>query len=76
MNLCLVMPSNRTRGNGQSLNRKFHLNLRKNFFPLQVTGCPERMRSVPCWNYSRAPWTPPCAMCSGMTLLEQGSGTR
>jgi len=29
-----VVPSDRTRGNGQ---RKFRLNMRKNFFPLRVT---------------------------------------
>jgi len=33
-----VVPKNRKRGNGQKLkHRKFHLNMRKNFFPLRVT---------------------------------------
>ena len=33
-----MVSSNRTRGNGQEvMHRKFHLNMRKNFFTMQVT---------------------------------------
>ena len=33
-----MVPSNKTKDNGHKLKqRKFHLNMRKNFFPLRVT---------------------------------------
>jgi len=39
-----VVPSDRTRGSGHKLkHRKFHVTLRKNFFPLRVTEDWERL---------------------------------
>ena len=62
-----VVPSDRTRGNGHKMkHRKFHLNTRKNFFTLRVTGtgCPEELWHLLPWTYSKPTWTQSCVACS------------
>lgn len=50
------------------------------FFPVQRqrtgTDLPERLWNLPHWRYPRSFWMQSSAMCSGMTLPEQGGWTR
>jgi len=65
----LVVPSDRTRGNGhKTKHKKFYLNMRKNVFPLRVT---EHWKSLPrevveslSLKYSKSAWTRSCVACS------------
>jgi len=63
-----LVPSNRARGNGHKLKHKrFHLNMRKNFFILRVmehwNSCPGSLWILLLWRYSRPAWTRSCAAC-------------
>jgi len=76
-----VVPSNRTRGNGHKLKqRKFQLNIRKNFFPLRVTETWPRLprEAVESPSLEIFQTCLDAVLCSllWVTLLGQGGWTR
>jgi len=77
--LFLTVPTDRTRGNGHTLeHRKFRTNTRKNFFILGVTEqCNKMPREVvesPLWRYSKPTWTLSCVIyCREPALAERES---
>ncbi|KAJ7405117.1 hypothetical protein WISP_141788 [Willisornis vidua] len=79
--LFLVVPSNRTRGKRQKLrHRKFHLNSRNNLSAVQMTEhwnrLPREVVECPSPDIFKNCLDAICAMCSRMTLIEQGGWTR
>lgn len=70
-----VVPNNRTRGNRHKHkleHRKCHVNTRKKFFTLRVTGCPDKLWSFLLWRYSKPTWTLSCLACCWEPALSAG----
>ena len=72
-----VVPNDRPRGNGhKSEHGKFHLNMRKNFFPVQVPEQGHRLpreavESLP-WRHSNPAWMRSCAPALGVPAQAGG----
>jgi len=74
-----MVPSDRTRGSGHKMrHKKFHLNMRKNFFAFRVTEHWNRLHkglwSLLLWRYSKSVWTWPCAACCRQPCFGRGVG--
>jgi len=76
-----VVPTNRTRGNRHKLKqRKFQLNMRKNFFPLRVmehwNRLPREVVESPSLEIFKTHLDAVLCSLLSVTLLQQGGWTR